>query len=105
MTDNTKTILREDLRIKGDVFEKEDIEIYGKIEGNVKAERIELEEKGVIKGNLNSNHASLDGVVIGDINSEKVNILKSAEIEGSIKQKSLSIEEGAKLKIKTETSK
>ena len=35
----------------------------------------------------------------------KANIKKSAEIEGVLNQKTLSIEEGASLKIKTETYK
>ena len=35
----------------------------------------------------------------------KINNSSTGDIEGTIKQKTLSIDEGAKLKIKTETSK
>ncbi len=84
MADNQKTILREDLKIKGNVFEKENIQI---------------------NGNIYSSVSELEGTVNGDIKSSKVHISGTGDIEGTIKQKTLSIDEGAKLKIKTETSK
>ena len=105
MADNSKTILREDLKIKGNVFEKENIQINAEIDGNVKAENLKLEEKGKINGNIYSSVSELEGTVSGDIKSSKVHISSTGDIEGTIKQKTLSIDEGAKLKIKTETSK
>jgi len=105
MADNSKTILREDLKIKGNVFEKENIQINAEIDGNVKAENLKLEEKGKINGNIYSSVSELEGTVNGDIKSPKVHISGTGDIEGTIKQKTLSIDEGAKLKIKTETSK
>ena len=39
------------------------------------------------------------------VNSERINIRKTADIDGVLNQKTLSIEEGAQLKIKTETYK
>ena len=105
MAENQKTILLEDLKIKGNVFEKEDIQINGEIDGDVKAENLKLEEKGKIKGNIYSSVSELEGTVNGDIKSSKVHISSTGDIEGTIKQKILSIDEGAKLKIKTETSK
>ena len=105
MADNTKSIIEEDVSIEGNVFEKESIQINGKIKGNIKAENIELESKGKITGNINSTSTSLAGKITGDIDSDKVNILNTADVEGIIKQKTLSIDEGAKLRIRTETSK
>ena len=52
MADNKKTILREDLKIKGNVFEKENIQINAEIDGDVKAENLKLEEKGKINVNI-----------------------------------------------------
>ena len=104
MADNQKTIVREDLKIKGNIFEKEDIQINGEVEGNVKAENLRLEDKGKIHGNINSSVSELEGTVKGNIESSKVHIASTGNIEGTIKQKTLSIDEGAKLKIKTQTS-
>ena len=105
MADNQKTILQEDLKIKGNVFEKEDLQVNGEIEGNVKAENLRLEDKGKINGNIYYSVSELEGSVTGDIESSKVHISGTGDVEGTIKQKTLSIDEGAKLKIKTETSK
>ena len=105
MTDNQKTIVRGDLKIKGNIFEKEDLQVSGEIDGNVKAENLKLEDKGKINGNINSSVSELEGTVKGDIESSKVHISSTGDIEGTIKQKILSIDEGAKLKIKTETLK
>ena len=102
---NSKTILKENIKIKGNIFEKEDIHINGEVEGDVKAENLKLEEKGKIAGNINSSVSVLEGTVIGDIKSSKVYISSTGNIDGTIKQKTLSIDEGAKLKIRTETSK
>jgi len=104
MADNQKTIVREDLKIKGNIFEKEDIQINGEVEGNVKAENLRLEDKGKINGNIYSSVSELEGSVTGDIESSKVHIASTGNIEGTIKQKTLSIDEGAKLKIRTQTS-
>ena len=58
-----------------------------------------------IKGNITSKNSLIGGKLKGDISSEKVHISKTAEVEGTIKQKTLSVEEGSVLKIKTEIKK
>ena len=45
------------------------------------------------------------GNLKGNVNSEKISIKKTADIEGVLNQKILAVEEGATLKIKTETYK
>ena len=56
-------------------------------------------------GNITAKNATLGGKLKGNVNSDKISIKKTAEIEGVLNQKTLSIEEGAALKIKTETYK
>ena len=65
----------------------------------------EIDEEANINGDIKSNNAIISGAVKGDVESEKIHVSKSADVEGSFKQKILSIEEGAKLKIKSETNK
>ena len=54
---------------------------------------------------LNAKKSSIGGKLKGNVNSDKIKIKKTAEIEGVLHQKTLSIDEGATLKIKTETYK
>ena len=104
MAANSKTIIQKDIKIEGDLFEKEDIELDGEIKGNIRAENFETLKNSKVSGDVKSSEVRLDGTLEGNIESNKVYIKKNANITGTIKQKTLSVEEGAKLNIKTETS-
>ena len=105
MTEEKVSILLSDISIEGDLVEKDKIIIDAKVSGDIKADNIKTHESSVIKGNINAKSADLGGKLNGNVNSEKINIKKTADIEGVLNQKTLSIEEGATLKIKTETYK
>ena len=105
MAEEKTSILLSDLSIEGDVVEKDKIIIDAKINGDIKAAEIETHSNSNIKGNIKSKIASLGGKLIGNVSSDQINIKKTAEVEGVLNQKTLSIEEGARLKIKTETYK
>ena len=104
MTEKISTLLA-DVSIEGDVVEKDKIIVDAKIRGDIKADEIETHSNSSITGNITSKNAVLGGTLKGNINSDKTKIQKTAEIEGVLNQKTLSIEEGAVLKIKTETYK
>ena len=105
MANKTKSVLVSDVKINGNITEKENIIIDGEVNGNVNADLVETFENSNIKGNITSKNAFIGGKLKGDISSDKVHIRKTAEVEGTIKQKTLSIEEGSVLKIKTEIKK
>ena len=105
MTDEKTSILLSDVSVEGEVVEKDKIIIDAKINGDIKAEEIVTHQNSNINGNLKSKVALLGGKLKGNVNSDRVNIKKTANIEGVLNQKTLSIQEGASLKIKTETHK
>tara|TARA_B100001123_G_scaffold262742_1_gene292625 strand:+ start:274 stop:591 length:318 start_codon:yes stop_codon:yes gene_type:complete len=102
--EKTSTLLS-DVSIDGEVVEKDKIIIDAKINGDIKADEIITHSKSNILGNIKSKFASLGGKLKGNINSDQISIKKTADIEGVLNQKTLSIQEGAQLKIKTETYK
>ena len=102
MVDKTKSILVSDVKIKGNITEKESVIVDGEVDGNIDAELVETFENSNIKGNIVSKNLFIGGKLKGDINSDKVHIKKTADVDGTIKQKTLSIEEGSLLTIKTE---
>ena len=53
--------------------------------------------------NINGKNVILNGKVVGNVHSDRISIKSEADIDGVLNQKTLSIEEGARLKIKTET--
>ena len=105
MANKTKSILVSDVKIKGNITEKGSIIIDGEVNGNINAELVETFENSHIKGNIKSKKTFIGGKLKGNINSDKVHIRKTADVDGTIEQKTLSIEEGSVLKIKTEIKK
>jgi cytoskeletal protein CcmA (bactofilin family) len=105
MSDDKTSTLLSDVSVEGDIVEKDKIIIDAKISGDIKAAEVETYVHSNIKGNINSDQATLGGKVKGNINSDQIKIKKTANVEGVLNQKTLSIEEGASLKIKTETYK
>jgi cytoskeletal protein CcmA (bactofilin family) len=99
------SILLSDVSIEGELVEKDKIILDAKINGDVKASEVITHSKSNIVGNIKSKFASLGGKIKGNINSDQISIKKTADVEGVLNQKSLSIQEGAKLKIKAETHK
>ena len=105
MANDKTSILLSDVAVEGDLVEKDKIIIDAKINGDIKAPEIITHSKSNITGNIKSKNASLGGKLQGNVNSDQINIKKTANIEGVLNQKTLSIQEGAHLKIKTETYK
>ena len=105
MTEEKTSILLSDVSVEGEVVEKDKIIVDAKINGDIKADEIFTHSKSNIIGNIKSKDVSLGGKLKGNVNSDKINIKKTANIEGVLNQKTLSIQEGAQLKIKTETNK
>ena len=105
MVNKTKSILVSDVKIKGNITEKESIIIDGEINGNIDAELVETFENSNIKGNITSKNVFIGGKLKGDIDADHVHIQKTADVHGEIKQKTLSVEEGSVLKINTEIKK
>ena len=105
MTNDKISILLSDVSIEGDIVEKDKIIVDAKINGDIKSEEIETYSNSNINGNVKSNNATLGGQLKGNVNADQIKIIKTAEIDGVLNQKILSIEEGATLKIKTQTYK
>ena len=97
------SILLSDVTIKGDIIEKETLVIDSKIDGDITAGQLNTQSGSNINGNISSSDVTLGGTSKGNVNSDNVKIKSTADIDGVLNQKSLSIEEGAKLKIKAET--
>ena len=105
MSEEKISTLLYDVSIEGDIVEKDRIIIDAKINGDLKSDSIETYPNSIVKGNIESKNASLGGKLKGNVNSDEIKIKSTANIDGVLNQKTLSIEEGAMLKIKTETFK
>ena len=105
MSEDKVSTLLSDVSVEGDIVEKDKIIIDAKINGDIKSSDVVTYSNSNIKGNIKSKIASLGGKLNGNINADQIRIKKTADIDGVLNQKILSIEEGATLKIKTQTYK
>ncbi len=103
MAEEKISTLLSDVIIDGNMVEKNKIIVDAKVRGNIEANDLDTHSNSSIDGNIKCKNVSIGGKFKGNIKSDRINIKKTAEIEGSFNQKTLSIEEGAFLKIKTET--
>ena len=97
------SVLLSDVTIKGDIVEKEKLILDSKIEGDITADKLHTHSGSTINGNISSSDVVLGGTSKGNVNSDVIKIRSTADVDGVLNQKNLSIEEGAKLKIKAET--
>jgi|TARA_B100000579_G_C22184238_1_gene555517 Integral membrane protein CcmA involved in cell shape determination len=98
-----KSILLSDVVVKGTIIEKDELIIDSKIDGDITADKLTTHPGANINGNINATSVTLGGKSKGNINSDKIAIKSSGDVDGVLNQKNLSIEEGARLKIKAET--
>ena len=105
MSSEKISTLLADVSIEGDIVEKDKIIIDAKINGDIKSNDVITHPKSNIKGNIKSKSVSLGGKIKGNVEADQIKVKKTADIDGVLNQKVLSIEEGATLKIKTQTYK
>ena len=102
MSEKTSVLLS-DVTIKGNIVEKEKLMTDSKIEGDITTDSLQTFESSKITGNISSSKVILGGSSKGNINADQIRIRSTADVDGVLTQKNLSVEDGAKLKIKTET--
>ena len=102
MSEKISTLLS-DVTIKGNIVEKERLVTDSKVEGDITADQLQTHEGSEVTGNISSSKVTLGGSSKGNINADQIRIRSTADVDGVLNQKNLSVEDGAKLKIKTET--
>ncbi len=89
------SVLSSDLFVKGDVETSGDIQIEGKIKGNIRAHLLTIGENAVVDGEVRADDATVHGTIKGTLRGYKVRLSSSARVEGDIIHKTIAIESGA----------
>lgn len=91
------TIIAEGTEFVGSLNSKSDIRINGSVDGDIKVEgKIIVSKSGIIAGQLTADTAIIAGTVKGDILiAQKLSLIETASVEGSIQTARLVVEEGA----------
>ena len=91
-----KLVIGSGTSFEGTSIKTEDIEIYGRIEANIKSNVVYVGAAAEVFGSVICNQIEIHGKINGSIDvNGKASIKKAAQVIGSIRYQVVSIEEGA----------
>jgi cytoskeletal protein CcmA (bactofilin family) len=89
------SILGHDLVITGDIIAEGEVQIEGRVEGNIKATSLTIGEQGSVNGTIKAGTVVVRGKVSGKITASRVEMLDTANVTADVVQDSLTIANGA----------
>ena len=101
---NATNVLSSGIEITGSIRFSNDMIIDGKIEGEITSDKgkVTIGENAQVKGDVTAGDVKVYGNVEGKITSERCELKDKSKINGDIKSKVFSMEEGAQLCGRTE---
>jgi len=88
--------LGENSRFEGEIECKGEIEIAGKVNGNIKAKKLKILETGTVRGTVYAEEVEVLGCITGNIESENIHIGEKGVVRGDLNfENNLSVLAGA----------
>ena len=91
------SIIGADVTITGDLVSSGDIEIDGRVYGNITCRTLTLGRQPVVNSSIDADTVRICGTFNGEVKASKVVLTKDARVTGDIVQRTLEIEPGAVL--------
>ena len=92
-----QSIISTDASITGNIVADDDIQVEGKVSGDVTCRRLTIGAAARIEGRIDCETVHIHGAVCGEIHAEAVVVSKTGHIEGDIHHDTVSIEPGARV--------
>ncbi len=89
------SILSHDLVITGEISTDGDVQIEGRLEGNIKATTLTIGEQGAVNGSIKAGTVYVHGKVTGKIDATTIELSATANVLADLKQDNLTIANGA----------
>lgn len=89
------SLMSTDLHIKGNIRTSGDIQIEGKVEGDIRAHLLTIGEGATVKGEVIADDVVINGHIDGCVRGLKVRLTSTARVTGDIIHKTIAIESGA----------
>ena len=93
--DAPRTVIQDDLTIIGDLQTDGQIEVDGRVIGNVNGSSVTVGENGQVEGSILAETVIIFGIAVGPVQANKVLIGNSAQVVGNIFHNELTVEPGA----------
>ncbi len=89
------TIVNEETQFKGDITSIGEVQIDGKVTGNIAAATLHIGKNAEICGNIIATQVEHLGKIIGNVETHNIHLVKGSHIEGDVRHHHISIETGA----------
>lgn len=89
------SIISTDLTVIGTLISSGDVQVDGRIEGDIRANALVIGDEATIQGDVYAEDAIIRGRVEGGIRAKKIQLCATARVEGNILHEALSMEAGA----------
>ena len=96
--DSVPSIISGSTQIVGDITTDGELQVDGKVEGNIRCHTLIVAESGVVTGKVISESATIHGTLTGTVQSKSVTLSGSARVVGDLTHETLTVEPGAHLK-------
>jgi cytoskeletal protein CcmA (bactofilin family) len=88
--------LGEGASFEGEIYSKGEIEIAGKVKGNISAKTLKILETGKVTGHVNAERVEILGCMLGNTSSENIHCGEKAVVRGDLRfEINFSVAEGA----------
>jgi cytoskeletal protein CcmA (bactofilin family) len=89
------SVISTELIVRGTLISAGDVQVDGKVDGDIRAAGLVIGEKAIIIGDVYAEEATVRGRVEGSIRARKVQLCATCHVEGNILHEALSVETGA----------
>jgi cytoskeletal protein CcmA (bactofilin family) len=93
--DNVPSIISQATHIVGDITTDGEVQIDGKVEGNIRCHSLIVAESGEVSGKVACESVTVHGTLTGTVHGRSVNLSSTARLVGDITHETLTIEAGA----------
>jgi cytoskeletal protein CcmA (bactofilin family) len=89
------SIVSEGLHISGNLFSDGDLQIDGRIDGDIQGRNVTVGAAGTVTGKITADEVIVSGNVSGEIHARSVQLSRTAKVQSDLTQETLMIEAGA----------
>src|ERR1700752_249285 len=89
------SVISAELIVKGTLISAGDVQVEGKIDGDIRAAGLVVGEKAIVVGDVYAEEAVVRGRVEGSIRARRVQLCATCHVEGNVLHEALSVESGA----------
>ena len=91
------SILSHDIHVVGRIFSAGDVQIEGRLDGDLRSQAVTIGEKAEVNGEVAGDTVTVFGKVKGTIRGRQIYLCATSEVTGDIYNEALAIESGAQL--------